>query len=77
MSTGLVIFTVVFIVVALTNYLIAPQLLGYPWGRTLKVGSGILMTVLVVSFSTMEFVRFIKRRRQERRDRAERDAGLM
>jgi len=77
MTMGVAIYIVVFIVTALTNYIIAPQLLGYPWGRALQWGSGVLLTVLVVSFFTMQFIRFIQRRRQERRDRAERDAGLM
>jgi len=76
-TMGLAIFIVVFIVVALTSFIVAPQLRGYPWGRAVQIGADILLIVLVVSSSTMEFIQFIKRRRQERRERAERDAGLM
>ena len=77
MTMGFAIYIVVFIVTAITNLIVAPQLLGYPWGRALQFCSGVLLTVLVLSFFTMQFIRFIQRRRQERRDRAERDAGLM
>jgi hypothetical protein len=42
-----------------------------------RVGAEILMAILILSGLTMEFIGFVKRRRQEHRDRAERDAGLM
>ena len=75
-TTGVVIFTVIFIVTAFTNIIFAlfPE---HVAARRVRVGAEILMTVLVLSGLTMEFIGFVKRRRQERRDRDERDAGLM
>jgi len=75
-TTGVVIFTVIFIVTGLTNiiFVLFPE---HGLARRGRVGAEILMTVLVLSGLTMEFTGFVKRRRQERRDRAGRDAGLM
>jgi hypothetical protein len=75
-TTGVVIFTVIFIVTALTNiiFVLFPEL---GLARRVRVGAEILMAILILSGLTMEFIGFVKRRRQEHRDRAERDAGLM
>ena len=76
MTTGVVVFTVIFIVTGLT-YIIFALFPEHGLARRVRLGAEILMMVLVLSWLTMGLIGFVKRRRQEHRDRAERDAGLM
>lgn len=76
MGPGLLVFTALFVLASLALMILAELHEDHWLVRTGTAGWSILGTALVVWWVTTGVVKFIKRRQQERREHAQRAAGL-